>query len=143
MFYPIEITKTTAGEYRAFCRDLPKLYVSAATIDEIRDLVSSAVPATMELHYRRERKAIPLPSDVQPNEKGLYIPIRVQAKILLWNLLIERGMTLNDLAAMLEVSASQAQRLVDLTKKGASIEAIEDVLNTLGKGLIATTEDEQ
>ena len=97
----------------------------------------------MELHYRRERKAIPLPSDVQPNEKGLYIPIRVQAKILLWNLLIERGMTLNDLAAMLEVSASQAQRLVDLTKKGASIEAIEDVLNTLGKGLIATTEDEQ
>lgn len=143
MFYPIEISQTSSGEYRAFCRDLPELYVSGKTVDEIKDLVASAVPATMELHYRREKKAIPLPSPVLPTEKGIYIPIRVQAKILLWNLLVERGMSLNDLAALIEASAPQAQRLVDLTKKGASIEAIERVMNTLGKGLIASTEDEQ
>ncbi len=45
-----------------------------------------------------------------------------------------------DMARMLEVSQTQAQRLVDLTKDGASMEALDDAMDLLGMAFTLTTE---
>ena len=61
----------------------------------------------------------------------VYVPIRVQARILLWNTIIEKGLNMTKFAKAIGVSNSQAQRLVDFTKK-ASPESIEIALSKLG-----------
>lgn len=45
-----------------------------------------------------------------------------------------------DMARMLKVSQTQAQRLVDLTKDGASMEALDDAFDMLGMAFTLTTE---
>ena len=74
---------------------------------------------------------MPLPTPVQEGEMKVYVPIRVQARILLWNTIIEKGLNMTKFAKAIGVSNSQAQRLVDFTKK-ASPESIEIALSKLG-----------
>ena len=45
-----------------------------------------------------------------------------------------------DMAKMLKVSQTQAQRLVDLTKDGAGMEAIDDAMDLLGLAFVLPTE---
>lgn len=47
---------------------------------------------------------------------------------------------LADLARLLDVKQTQAQRLVDLTKDGASMEVIDDALDALGIAFTLTIE---
>ena len=56
----------------------------------------------------------------------------VQAKIALWNHLVSNRYRLSGISKLLDISPAQTQRLVDLSKDGASMEAIEEALCKLG-----------
>ena len=62
----------------------------------------------------------------------VYLPVRVQAKIILWNYMLKNRWRLSDLARLLGVTQTQAQRLVDLDRDLASMEAIEDAFRAIG-----------
>ena len=136
MYYPIEIAKTRSG-YRAFCRDIPEMAVAFDSLDELKEKLRAFVPFVLESQYRREKKRIPLPSQALDGEERLYVPLYVQAKIALWNCMVDKGMNLQGLAEMLKVSPAQAQRYVDLSVKKASLESVEEVLHRLGVHLTA------
>ena len=59
------------------------------------------------------------------------VPAKVQAKILLWNYLVEHKMKTADLARKLDVSFVAAKRLTDVIKDEASLESIENALDKL------------
>ena len=138
MFYPILIEKVENG-FRVTCRDIPECDITKPTLEELQESTENGLMACAELFYRRKKKLIPLPSKPLKNESRVYIPARVQAKILLCNALAEKRIGLSELAEMLDTSVSQAQRLVDFSKS-ASIENVEKALKILGLSFNITTE---
>lgn len=133
MFYPVKIQQVREGEFLATCRTLPECIYTASSHDEAVDLASQLVPGTIELMYRRKRKAIPLPDGTQEEgEIRAYVPIKVQLKVALWNVLCARKMNLSGLCKALNITPTQAQRLVDLSKDKASTDSIESALTQLG-----------
>lgn len=138
MFYPILVEKVEAG-YRVTCRDIPECDITKPTLEELQASAENGLMACAELFYRRKKKLIPMPSAPLENESRIYIPARVQAKILLCNALAERRIGLSELAEMLGTSVSQAQRLVDFSKS-ASIENVEKALKVLGLSINMSSE---
>ena len=140
MFYGISIYKLDNGKFEVTSPDLPECVFQADSVEEAQTLACNNLPACMELFYRQKRRAIPLPTPVAEDDYPIRVPTRVQAKILLWNHMVNNRYRVADMARMLKVSQTQAQRLVDLTKDGASMEALDDAFDMLGMAFTLTTE---
>lgn len=141
MFYGISIFKLESGKYGVSCPDIPECSFEANDIEEAQDLACNNIPAAMEIFYRKKRRPIPLPSQIAEGDFPIRVPTRVQAKILLWNHMVNNRYRVADIARMLGVSQTQAQRLVDMTKDGASMEALDDAMDLLGMAFNLTTEE--
>lgn len=141
MYYPIKVSKVDDGSFLVTSRDIPECVFNAPSEDEACAKATEMIPGCLELFYRRKRKAIPLPSAIQSGEIPIYGPLKFQAKILLWNHLVSHGYKLADVARKLNISQTQVQRLVDLSKDRASFEAIEDTLVAYGAQFTLTVEE--
>lgn len=131
MFYGLTLKKVDNG-FEVSCRDLPECVYKASTKEEAMNLAGQMVPGTMILFYRKKRDSIPLPSPLQPGEIPIYVPLKLQAKILFWNYMVENRYRIADVAKELGVAHSEAARLVNLEKDVASIDAIENALRKIG-----------
>lgn len=140
MFYGISIHQLPNGKFEVSATDIPECVFQANSIEEAQDLACNNIPGCMELFYRKKKRAIPLPSPVSDEDFPIRVPTRVQGKILLWNYMVNNRYRLADLARLLDVTQTQAQRLVDLSKDGASMEAIDDALDVLGMAFTLTIE---
>lgn len=134
MRYGIKVSKTDSGEFHITSRDIPECdYVTkAATEAEAVETASEAMPAAMVLFYRKKRVAIPLPSPVEEGEAIAYVPTRIQAKILLWNYMIENRYRPNDLAKVLGVTPQRIQGFTDLAADRVSMDALDNALRAIG-----------
>lgn len=132
MFYGLKIEKLPSGRFEGSCRDMPECVYEGDSIQEVWDESTKMMPAALELFYRQKRKSMPLPTPLEDGEVAIRVPIKVQAKILLWNYMIENRYRVADIARLLSISQTQAQRYVDVTKDRASVEAIEDAADALG-----------
>lgn len=142
MIYGIRIEKLSTGEYVTTCRDVPECTYTSEDYETAYYRASEAIPFCFEFRYRQQKKAMPLPTPVRDGEEHVYVPIRVQARILLWNTIVEKGLSMTEFAKAIGTSPSQAQRLVDFTKK-ASPESIEQALKKLGYLFDVTRTQEQ
>lgn len=131
MIYGIRIEKLSTGKYVTTCRDISECTYTSEDLETAYSRASEAIPFCFEFSYRQQKKAMPLPSPMQDGEMKVYVPMRVQARILLWNTIVSKGLSMTEFAKVVGVSNSQAQRLVDFTKK-ASPENIEQALAKLG-----------
>ena len=141
MYFPVQITKVENG-YRVFCRDIPECDITESTLEELQVTTANLLPGCIEAFYRKAGKRIPLPSKPLKNETRVYVPVRVQAKILLWNAICERGIQLKQSADKLGISKSQMQRMVDFSKP-ASIDSVEKALMHLGLSFNLKTKPEE
>ena len=130
MHYPVQVTKVENG-YRVFCRDIPECDFTESTLEELQITTENLLPGCIEHFYRKAGKKIPLPSKPLKDETMVYVPVRVQAKLLLWNAIVEKGIRLKQLADELGISKSQMQRMVDFSKP-ASIDSVENAMQHLG-----------
>lgn len=133
MFYAIKLTTLENGKIRAECPDLRGISKEDySTASEAMSDMCDCVPGMMYLGYRKTGEKIPLPTTKAPVSECVYIPARVQAKILLWNLMVEKGIRVGELAKQLGVPQATASRLTDMTKDKASMDAIENALIAVG-----------
>ena len=77
------------------------------------DILSDKVENFIEETFRKQRKPIPEPSAPKDHDGILVVPLKLEARIRLWNLLREKHMSTSELARLLDMSRQQAQRLVD------------------------------
>ena len=83
--------------------------------------------------YRAKHKAIPLPSaKVTDNSLTLYVPIKLQLRMLLWNTMLEQRYRQLNLAKRLNVSNALVNKMVK-GKGNISAEKYEEVLQLLCK----------
>lgn len=108
MFYPVSEIK-----YNVFSvRDLG-LTCEADSLERALDILSDKVENFIEETFRKQRKPIPEPSAPKDHDGILVVPLKLEARIRLWNLLREKHMSTSELARLLDMSRQQAQRLVD------------------------------
>ena len=86
----------------------------------------------IELQYRKQKLPIPLPRhNIEEGDRVLYIPLKLQLRILLWNTMLTRRYRAADIAKLLGVSRQQVQMYVN-GSSGVSVESYEKVLKLLG-----------
>lgn len=132
MFYGVKVTKTESGKFELSCRDLPGLYSEFDTEEEAEANIGIFMPTCLMLGYRKKRLAFPLPSEPQEGEVLAHVPLKVQAKILFWNFLIENGISQAEAARRLGVPQSVVARFSNLSTDSASTDKVEWALKELG-----------
>ena len=108
MFYPVYEIKNNVFSVR----DLG-LTCEADSLERALDILSDKVENFIEETFRKQRKPIPEPSAPKDHDGILVVPLKLEARIRLWNLLREKHMSTSELARLLDMSRQQAQRLVD------------------------------
>lgn len=108
MFYPVSEIKHNVFSVR----DL-SLTCEADSLERALDILSDKVENFVEETFRKQRKPIPEPSAPKDHDGILVVPLKLEARIRLWNLLREKHMSTSELARLLDMSRQQAQRLVD------------------------------
>lgn len=108
MFYPVSEIKHNVFSVR----DLD-LTCEADSLERALDILSDKVENFIEETFRKQRKPIPEPSAPKDHDGILVVPLKLEARIRLWNLLREKHMSTSELARLLDMSRQQAQRLVD------------------------------
>lgn len=132
MQYPIRIAEEN-GEYLVTCRDVPELNAiannQASALQEALDAFETAL-----MIYMDDRLEIPKPSELESGEVMLFLPIRVSAKVALYNEMLEQKVSKANLAKRLSWSQKQVDRLWDLGHS-TKLESIEEAFLKLGKRL--------
>ena len=108
MFYSVSEIKHNVFSVR----DLG-LTCEADSLERALDILSDKVENFVEETFRKQRKPIPEPSAPKDHDGILVVPLKLEARIRLWNLLREKHMSTSELARLLDMSRQQAQRLVD------------------------------
>ncbi|MCG5031466.1 hypothetical protein MAF45_08435 [Mesosutterella sp. OilRF-GAM-744-9] len=130
MPYRINYHDLPNGSVEVSCPDIPEFFIVQPSRQDAKAFAKAALPVAMHNFYRKKHRRIPTPTKGRCDDR-LTLPVRIQAKILLWNYMLENRWRLSELAKMLGVSQTQAQRLVDLDRDLASMEAIEAALEKL------------
>ena len=132
MFYLVETIKTENG-LLASVPTIPELEpIFVKNEEEAVDKLGKILPRVLQTHYRKEKRPVPFPRDDVSEKLAIQVPIKVQAKILLWNYMLENRYRLSDIARLVKISQTQAQRFVDFDREGASLDAIEEALFSIG-----------
>lgn len=114
-------------------RDLPQLNSVGYTLEEALSEALDGIETTFEI-YMDDRELIPLPSKKKKDEYEVHLPIRVAAKVRLYNEMISQNVSKAELARRLGWLQKQADRLLSL-KHSTKLESIESAFNALGKDL--------
>jgi antitoxin HicB len=110
--YPVSIRKGRDGKYLAQFPDVPEALTDGATREEAysesKDALAEALMSRMV-----DKEGIPAPSEV----KGRLLPVAldptVALKAALYHAVREQGLTVADLARLLDVDHKEARRLLD------------------------------
>ncbi len=136
MLYPYKVEISDDGKtYRGTVVDFGA-YVEAPSLDELTTLLDQAFTAMVET-VRRKKVKIPLPSTPFEGCGLLYVPMQLQLRILLINLMRDQKINGSELAKILGVSRQRAQDYVNASGN-VSVEKYEAVLQKLGAYPCAT-----
>lgn len=108
MFFPV--TQTENGHY-----SMIDLGLSCET-DSMKDalaIFADKAEDYIESTFRKQGKPIPTPSMPKEGDGLLAVPLKLEARILLWNQLREKHMSTSEFARLMGISRQQAQFLVD------------------------------
>lgn len=111
MFYPYQVIQEN-DSFICVVPDL-KVYVSAKTAEEAETLMKDNLMKNIEINFRQANLPIPSPSKpVKGRDRLFYVPLRDEARILLWNILKEKRLSVAEFGRILGVSRQQAHHIV-------------------------------
>jgi antitoxin HicB len=89
------------------------LSCEADSMEEALEILSDSAEDYIETTFRKQGKPVPVPSEPKPDDAILVVPLKLEARILFWNLLREKHMSTSEFAREVNMSRQQAQFLVD------------------------------
>ncbi|MDJ0023633.1 type II toxin-antitoxin system HicB family antitoxin [Pantoea eucrina] len=135
--YPVRLVQnTSASVYAIACRDLPFVHATGDTADKTLQNASEAVILAISV-VMGERRMVPTGSKVQRGEHLVSIPVLVAMKVVLHNMMIEKGMRKADLGRSLNLKNPQIERLLDLHHP-SKVELVEKAIHQLGRAIRLT-----
>lgn len=135
MVYLYTLSQDNDGRITVHIDEIPEMSSkSFASTEEMDEIFSSTLMEVLEFEYRRKGRKIPTPKKVDPDHDGLYINGILQAKILLWNTLVDKDLTASWLSRRTGQHRQEVQRVLDLTQN-VGLEKIETALFAFDLGL--------
>ena len=127
MEYIVTLEPDTNGSYLVLCPDIPEMVSVGNTVDEaLKEALDGLETAFMI--YMDDRRAIPMPTAAKAGDYTVRIPVKVAAKVLLFNEMIAQKVTKAEMARRLDGFQASADRIL-------SIETLEAAFAVLGKHL--------
>lgn len=133
MQYIVTLEHDTNGSYLVLCPDIPEM-VSVG--DTVEDALKEALDGleTAFMIYMDERRAIPMPTPAKEGDYTVRIPVKVAAKVLLFNEMIAQKVTKAEMARRLDGFQASADRILSI-KHSTKLETLEAAFAVLGKHL--------
>ncbi len=132
MYYPAKFEKEDSS-YNVTFRDIPEAITCGDDWNDAINVAEDALLTAMDL-YCKDHRQVPMPSELQKDEVMIAIPVRVFAKILLLNAMIEQNISNVELANRLKLRPQQVQQIIDL-EHSTKIDMIARALSAIGKCL--------
>lgn len=112
MFYPYKIEHYEKG-FACVVPDL-KLFSSAPTIAEAEALMRDNLMSNIDQEFRSQGKKVPMPSaPVKGEHVGIFcVDIKDEARILLWNILQDKRLTVAEFGRLFGISRQQAHNMI-------------------------------
>ena len=133
--YPVKLTKDSNGTWLVTSRDLPEVATFGRDVQDAlrhaRDAIEEAIAARIA-----DREPIPEPSS---GRHRVSLPAQAVAKILIYRLMRQKGVSKNQLATMLKWHRPQVDRLLNL-RHATRLDAVEAAMAALGAGLTVGVE---
>ncbi|WP_122423065.1 type II toxin-antitoxin system HicB family antitoxin [Pseudomonas viridiflava] len=135
--YPLTQHQEPTGVWLS-CPDIPEMNASGDTLAEAWDEALNGMESALSLYVDQRRK-IPQASAAPGSGPVLRLPALTVAKIMLWNSLLDEGVSRAELARRLGCSRQVVDRLVDFLHT-SKIEQVERALAELGRRITLTIE---
>ena len=120
------------GKFYGDCREIPELSTYSFRSEGSREgNIYTALTFVLEHDYRRKGRAIPIPEILPTDEWAVSVDGVTQAKILLWNYLVEQDLTVSWLARRADMSRQSVQRIIQFDKV-TSMQKVEELLMAAG-----------
>lgn len=133
MEYVVTLTWDTNNTYWVQCPDIPEMNSVGDTVDEaLKEALDGLETAFMI--YMDERRAIPMPTPAKESDYKVRIPVKVAAKVLLFNEMIAQKVTKAEMARRLDGFQASADRILSI-KHSTKLETLEAAFAVLGKHL--------
>jgi antitoxin HicB len=136
--YPARLESEPDGRYTVTFPDLP----DAITQGENReDAIAMAADCLAETIGGRiaERADIPTPSRLKRGQVRVAVPVYVAVKAALYVAMKQEGVSLNELARVLEGQHVQVRRLLD-PERASSMKRIDHALSAIGRRVCVSLE---
>ncbi len=130
MLYAYEIIREDE-KYIGYVPDLVFKTKPQASETDAEKVLTDGLSGFIELVYRQEKKMIPLPKTSVKDKRALYVPIKLQFRILLWNLMRKQKISQTELSEKLGVSKQMVNQLIN-GKGNVSAERYEEIFQILG-----------
>ncbi|KPX41022.1 type II toxin-antitoxin system HicB family antitoxin [Pseudomonas savastanoi] len=135
--YPLDLHREPTGVWLS-CPDIPEMSASGDTLPEALSEALDGMESALSLYVDQRRK-IPQASVVSGHELLMRLPALTVAKIMLWNSLLEEGVSRAELARRLGCTRQVVDRLVDFLH-ASKIEQVERALAELGRRITLSIE---
>jgi antitoxin HicB len=122
-----------AGGFVVTFRDIPEAITQGDTEEEALDMAADALLTSMDFYFE-DKRPVPPPSKAKKGERLIALPLSIAAKVMLLNEMLAQQMRPVDLAARLETTKQEVNRLIDLHHT-TKIDRIEEALGALGKNV--------
>lgn len=130
--YAIRIHNEPGGIW-ASCRDIPEFHSAGDTLDHAKSEAVDGMISALSI-YIDQRREIPPSTSERPGECTVRLPALVQAKVILWNEMCERGWRKADLTRAMGVKPVAVDRLLDLMHS-SKMDQLESALVALDRSL--------
>jgi antitoxin HicB len=135
--YPLELHIEPTGAWVS-CPDLPEMNASGDTPEEAFADALDGMESTFSLYVDQRRK-IPEASPLTEGMTPLHLPALTVAKVMLWNSLLDEGVSRAELARRMGSTRQVVDRLVDFLHT-SKIEQVERALSLLGRRITLSIE---
>jgi len=133
MEYIVTLEPDTNGSYLVLCPDIPEMVSVGNTVENaLKEALDGLETAFMI--YMDDRRAIPMPTVAKKGDYTVRIPVKVAAKVLLFNEMISQKVTKAEMARRLDGFQASADRILSI-KHSTKLETLEAAFAVLGKHL--------
>lgn len=126
--------------YEISYRDFENIHAVAYTEDDIELEASDILHVGLE-EFISSKMPIPTPSQAQPGDFIVYLPLISCLKIALHNAILETGIKKSDLARKMNLNSAQIERLIDINQT-SKVDSLEQALYLLGYSISVSVNKE-
>lgn len=131
--YPVEIIEDTNGTYLVTCPDIPEMASVGEDVESALLEAEEGLAAALEFYFD-DKRAIPMPSEPQPNQPTVALSALRSLKVLLLNEMLKQGVRKAEMARRLDVYMPQIDRLLDF-RHPTKIDFMEKAFAKLNKSI--------